>query len=208
MISSKKELQFYIMADQMMNRGTFKRSIARRIYELFCPDLVMKFLRVMRKYSYYSTAGGGGGYKCWFYKIRFNKLNFRCGFSIGVNTCGYGLVLHHYGTVIIGSDNRIGNYANILPSCISKSGSTFGDFLFVGYGAIVTRHVEMGDNVKVGANSVVNKSEPDSNIVIVGSPAAVKKHDEATWVEMYSGIDGEWMKRWKKVEELKTQMRL
>lgn len=59
MISSKKELQFYIMADQMMNRGTFKRCIARRFYELFCPDLVMKYLRTMRKYSYYSTNGGG-----------------------------------------------------------------------------------------------------------------------------------------------------
>lgn len=140
--------------------------------------------------------------------MRFNKLSYRCGFSIGANTCGYGLVLHHHGTVIIGSDNRIGNYANILPSCISKSGCKFGDYLFVGYGAIVTRNVEMGDNVKVAANSVVNKSVTDSDVVIVGTPATVKKKDPALWMEMYSGKDGEWMKRWRRVENLKVRMGL
>jgi len=140
--------------------------------------------------------------------MQFNKLSYKMGFSIGANTCGYGLVLHHHGTVIIGSDNRIGNYANILPSCIIKSRSTFGDFLFVGYGAIVTRHIEIGNNVKIAANSVVNKSVSDNNVVIAGSPATVKKQDNAIWMEMYSGKDGVWMKRWKKVEELKAQMGL
>ncbi len=78
----------------------------------------------------------------------------------------------------------------------------------MGYGAIVTRHVEMGDNVKVAANSVVNKSVSDNNVVIAGSPATVKKQDNAIWMEMYSGKDGEWMKRYKRVEELKEHMKL
>lgn len=75
----------------------------------------------------------------------------------------------------------------------------------MGYGAIVTRHVEMGNNVKAAANSVVNKAVPDSNIVRVGSPAELKKHDEATRAEMYSGKDEEWMKRWRSVEDLKVR---
>lgn len=190
----------------MMNRGYFKRDFLHKLYDLFSPDMVMSFLRAMRKYSYYKA--NGEGYKCLIYKLIYRRLSYKCGFSIGADTCGYGLVLHHYGTVIVGTDNNIGNYANLLPSCISKSGSTFGDYLFVGYGAIVSRHVEMGNNIKIAANSVVNKSVDESNIVVAGTPATVKKRDNATWMEMYSGIDGEWMRRMNKVENLRIQMGL
>lgn len=149
-----------------------------------------------------------GGYKRLIYKIMYRQFGYKCGFSIGADTCGYGLVLHHYGTVIVGTDNHIGNYANLLPSCISKSGSTFGDFLFMGYGAIVSRYVEMGNNVKVAANSVVNKSLGGDNVVIAGAPADVKKIDNTTWLEMYSGREGKWMNRMLRVEDLKKKMGL
>lgn len=48
-IRSKKELEFYLMADRMMNRGNFRKSIR----DIFVPDSVMRFLVSMRKYSYY-----------------------------------------------------------------------------------------------------------------------------------------------------------
>ena len=53
-IKSKKELQFYIMADRMMNRGYFKRSILRIIYELIIPDVLMDYLVAMRMLQYYT----------------------------------------------------------------------------------------------------------------------------------------------------------
>lgn len=204
------------MADRMMNRGSFKRSLIRKIYELLFPDLVMNYLRCMRKYSFYchvkESHGCGrlisvGLYMM--YKFEYNRLSHKMGCSIGVNTCGYGLVLHHYGTIVIGSNNEIGNYANILPcTCIIKNESKIGNFFFMGYGSVITKKIQLGDNCKIAANSVVNRCYSHDNCVIVGSPADVKKIEERTWMEMYSGQDGEWISRWRKVEELKTQMKI
>lgn len=149
-----------------------------------------------------------GGGKYLLYRWLYNRMSYKCGFSIGADSCGYGLVLHHYGNVIVGTNNTIGNFANLLPSCISKSGSVFGDYLFMGYGAIVTSQVVMGDNVKIAANSVVNCKSKCEDVVLAGAPAIAKKNDKATWVEMYSGKDGEWINRLKKVEDLKIQMGL
>ena len=52
-IKTKKELEFCIAADHMMNRGTFKRTFKQRIKELFFPDYIMEYLRTMRKCNYY-----------------------------------------------------------------------------------------------------------------------------------------------------------
>lgn len=50
-------------------------------------------------------------YEC--YKVA--KLGVKCGFSIGQNSLGYGVVIPHYGTIAINSETRIGNYAVITP---------------------------------------------------------------------------------------------
>lgn len=78
----------------------------------------------------------------------------------------------------------------------------------MGYGAIISKQVDFGKNVKVAANSVVNKSVAESNVVVAGSPATIKKMDNKTWIEMYSGDDGMWMERYRKCEDLKKQMGL
>lgn len=54
MISSKKELKFYIMADMMMNRGKFRWTLKDRIIHLFLPDDIMSYLKSLRYYAYYS----------------------------------------------------------------------------------------------------------------------------------------------------------
>ncbi len=61
MIRDKRELEFYIQADLMMNRGCFKKNLITRIKELILPDYTMNYLRYVRKAYYYS--GGGGVYE-------------------------------------------------------------------------------------------------------------------------------------------------
>ena len=59
MIKSKKELEFYIMADYMMNRGYFKPSLKQRIKNFLFPDYIMQYIISMRKDAYYQQNGGG-----------------------------------------------------------------------------------------------------------------------------------------------------
>ena len=55
-ITSKKQLQLYLCADYMMNRGKFNPSIIDRVRNLFSPDYIMSYLVAMRKTSYYKGA--------------------------------------------------------------------------------------------------------------------------------------------------------
>lgn len=208
MISSKKQLRFFIMADRMMNRGYFKVPLKVQMANLLNPDDIMRFLFLMRKCSYYSCRVGFPKLLYGYYKVKYLRLSERLGYTIDYNCFGYGLVLHHHGTIVVGSGSHIGNYANILHgSTISKGGSSIGDYFFMGSGAIITRPIKIADNVKVASNSVVNKSV-EANSVIAGAPVTVKKQEDITWMEMYSGKEGEWVRRWKRVEELRIQMGL
>ena len=55
---------------------------------------------------------------------------------------------------------------------------TIGNNVFIGAGTVILPGVNIGDNVVIGAHSVVTKNIP-SNCVAVGNPAKViKKYDE------------------------------
>ena len=59
MIKTKRELQFYLMADRMMNRGEFTPSLKSRIKNFLTPDYVMNWLVAMRHVAYYKHLLGG-----------------------------------------------------------------------------------------------------------------------------------------------------
>lgn len=46
-----------------------------------------------------------------------------------------------------------------------------GDNCFIGPGAKIFGDIVIGDNVKIGANAVVNKSFPEGDCTLVGVPA-------------------------------------
>lgn len=54
----KLELQFYICADSMMNRGYFEKSLLMKVVSLIRPDWIMEYLTALRKVEYYSNRGG------------------------------------------------------------------------------------------------------------------------------------------------------
>ena len=54
MINSKLELQFYICADSMMNRGYFEKSLLMKVVSLIRPDWIMEYVK-------WSTILIGGG---------------------------------------------------------------------------------------------------------------------------------------------------
>lgn len=181
-ITSKRQLKFVLQADYMMNRGKFKPSIADRIHNIFSPDYIMSYLIAMRKTSYYRPSRGLFGRLCflWHYN-KYKRLGLKLGFSIGYHALGYGVVIPHYGTIVIGETNRIGNFAVIHTStCITDNGKVIGDGLYLSAGVKMTSKLVLGDNALIGSNSLVNKSFEKNNLIIGGAPATIIKNG-GTW---------------------------
>ena len=205
MIRSKKELKFYIMADSMMNCGYFNRSISKLLQDIFFPDHTMRFLKAMRKASYYSHQKGlKNSFLAEFYKLHQKRLGIKMGWSIAADSLGYGLLLPHWGTIVVGQ-NKIGNYAVLHTStCISGNMKTIGDALYVATGAKLTSKVDLGDNVTIAPNAVVTKSFLEGNVLLGGIPANVIKQSEPWYVR-----DGEeYYSKVRKIESLKQQMNI
>ena len=203
-IRSKKELKFYIMADRMMNRSCFKYSFAKCLKNIFFPDYIMLFLQEMRKLSYYKHLKGLARILAFWHKYKYRKLSLRLGFSIGCDCFGYGLVIPHYGTIVVGHSNRIGNYAVLHTSiCITDNSKVIGDGLYCSTGVKMTSFCTLGDYVSIGANSLVNKSFA-SNVMIAGLPATNIKYASPWWER-----DGEsYIDAVAEVERLRIKMGL
>lgn len=194
------------MADMMMNRDKYTWSFIDRIKHIILPDYVMMYLRSLRYCQYYADCKRDTPPYLYplilFHKIRFRKLSLKLGFSIGCQTLGYGVVIPHYGTIVIGGSNRLGNYAVLHTStCISDNGKVIGNALYLSTGAKITTKVIIGDNVSVSANSVVNKSF-ESNMLIAGAPAKHIKDENAWYIR-----DGEkYSAKVNKIEKLKESL--
>lgn len=188
------------MADYLMNRGKLRPSVKDRIKQIFSPDYIMTFLILMRKYQYYRNAGG---LKSKIYKYLYNRMSLRLGFSIDCGALGYGVVIPHYGTIVVGSGNSIGNYAVLhTATCISAKGITSGDGLYLSTGAKITQKVILGDFISIGANSVVNKDCVEGGCMLAGAPAHKIKQCEPWYIR------DNWQSRVDVVETLRGQMGL
>ena len=207
MITNKNDLRFYLMADRMMNRGVFTISIAMRLKDLLSPDYIMRFLVSMRYVSYYHHIKRKGiinmlKFQLWSH--RYHKLSLKLGFSIGSDVFGYGLLIPHWGTIVVGESNRVGNYAVLHTStCITDNAKVIGDALYLSSGAKITSHVTLGDNVSIAANSVVNRNCL-GNALLAGAPAVPKRESPSWYIR--DGLRFE--ERVKQIEELKIRMKI
>lgn len=85
---------------------------------------------------------------------------------------GPGLVVHNFGGVLI--QGRLGRNCTIVQGAqlISRSDGkdsgwpTLGENVYVGSGAKVLCNVQVGNNVRIGANAVVMADVPDDSLVM------------------------------------------
>ena len=102
-------------------------------------------------------------------------------------TIGKHFFIDHGTGVVIGETTIIGEnvtlYQGVSLGGVSlqpgKRHPTLGDNIVVGAGAKILGPIKIGDNVKVGANSVVTKDIPD-NCVVVGVPGRIIHGDFQT----------------------------
>ena len=89
---------------------------------------------------------------------------------------GYGLYIGHGGPIIVNSSAKIGNNVNLSPFTVIGSNmgkaATIGDNVYIGPNCCLVEDVVIGNNVTIGAGSVVTKNIPD-NATACGNYAKV-----------------------------------
>ena len=100
-----------------------------------------------------------------------NIFTSRCTISIAVKIGDFNIF--NNGTVL-GHDDIIGNYNSFMPNVNISGGVTIGDCNFFGVKSTVLQYLKVGNNVKVGANSLMMRNSKDG-VLYLGVPA--KKMD-------------------------------
>ena len=108
-------------------------------------------------------------------------MSYKTGYQIPPNTCGPGLGILHYGTIIIHNNVRIGANCTLHTSVLIglKQGeplATIGDNVFIGAGTKIIGDVTIGDDVVIGQNCVIVKDIPSGSVVVNKSAATIINH--------------------------------
>jgi serine O-acetyltransferase len=108
-------------------------------------------------------------------------------------TIGRGLFIDHGMGVIIGETSEVGDYVTIYQGVTlggtgkekGKRHPTIGNEVVISTGAKVLGSLTVGDNVKIGAGSVVLRDVPD-NCTVVGVPGKVVVQDGVKLTDRHS----------------------
>lgn len=185
MIQSKADLVQYQNADNPWRRP---HSWKERLIQWITADparTLRRYLSCLRRQEYYmNTARGNRGRQmlALYYEGKKNRLGTRLGIEIGPNCFGKGLNLYHGGSIIINPHVRAGEHCSLHgANCIGNNGLTqaapvLGNNVDIGYGAVIIGDVTIADNVKIGANAVVNRSVTQPGCTVAGVPARIVKY--------------------------------
>lgn len=185
MIESKSDYYQYLEKDKKA-LGIKNESPTDIIKNIISPNPQWVFQRKLRKLEYYQNCRSGIFNKIYYLymKYKFQRLSIRLGFTIPENVFGPGLAIVHYGTIVVNSRARIGKNCRIHASVnIGASGGNpeapqIGDNVYIGPGSVIFGEITIGNNIAISANSTVNKSILEDNILIAGSPAKkIREYD-------------------------------
>ena len=128
----------------------------------------------------------------WFVFIAYKKNQYKTGIQLPFGTqIGRGLVFAHFSCIVINSGSKIGINCKIFQGVTigSKRGENggspiIGDNVVISAGAKIIGMVKIGNNVMIGANSVVVSDIPD-NAVAAGNPAKVVNMNGKYHTDLY-----------------------
>ena len=102
MIQTKKNLQFYVAADRIMNGLPAYRGLKEKVRDLIdrpVGGVIICYLCALRHYAYSKNTTrrllSWHTLQMVYWHRRWNKLSLKLGFSIGANSLGYGVVIPH-----------------------------------------------------------------------------------------------------------------
>ena len=131
-----------------------------------------KLIIISRKYGYYKMKLNKNFLDkifCVIYKYKKNRLGEKLNIELGVKQFGRRLKIYH-GNIVVNGYSIIGNDCELHGNnCI------IGNNVTIGVGSNVIGKVKIGDNIKISANSLINKSFEEGNFMIGGVPAKIIK---------------------------------
>lgn len=140
---------------------------------------IRKYLRFLRKEEKFTFTTPHKLPAFW-YKARKNRLGARLGFIISAGCFGDGLVIEHYGSIIVNPKSQIGSNCKIHGNCcIGSTGGypddspVIGDNVDIGQGAQILGGIRIANGVKIGAGAVVIKDVLTPGVTVVGVPARI-----------------------------------
>lgn len=140
---------------------------------LFGKNLSDKYFLLLRHEEYYFNNNNKILEKV--YNLRKSKLGVKIGFDIPKNVISSGVSTPHLGSRIISSNAKIGKnfrvYVDVQIGSKNEKAPVIGDNVYIGPGAKLYGDIYIADNIKIGANSVVNRSFTEVGITIAGVPA-------------------------------------
>lgn len=123
-----------------------------------------------------------------YYIHKLKRLENKTGISLENNmSIGDGLIIGHWGNIIINGQAQFGNQVFITHGVTigrdirgKRAGvPTFGDRVCIRANSTVVGNVHIGNDVLIAPNTFVNFDVPDHSIVI-GNPASIHHRDNAT----------------------------
>ena len=184
-IDTKVELKRIIHEDCL----PYKKQPSKKFFIkkfLAHPDLYFcRFLKYMRNEQYYKRKSGiYSKIKYLYYMRKKNIMGYRLGLEINGETIGEGILIRHYGSIVINSFASLGNHCTLRGNnCIGvardgEKATRIVNNVDIVFGAIIIGDIDIADGVTIGANAVVTKSCNEKNAVLVGSPARILKRGE------------------------------
>ena len=168
--------------DYITYRKADKKALGRRRMLYSFKDDIAKFQMLMRRMEYSRNCSNriiSFILRAVTYP-RYYRIARLLGFGLFGNNFGPGLKIMHRGTIIVTPKARIGANCKLNAGVQIGPGRggapIIGDNCYIGPGAKIFGNIVLGNNIRIGANAVVNKSFPEDNILLVGVPAkAIKK---------------------------------
>lgn len=186
MLLTKNDLKIYLKEDSK-NYQTQSKSIFRRLKcnlnssPISDQSKIWKYIYTMRYVEYHKSQKGlFHKILSLYYGYKLRKLAYLTGFQIPPNTCGKGLTIWHWGTIIINPKAVIGDYCTLNAGVLighkeeGLPAPKIGNNVFIGSGSKIIGDVKIGDNVVIAPNSVVVKDVSNS-LVVGGIPAKILK---------------------------------